>query len=93
MLTFPIYVFTNKISQKNQKKFRGYPPFSPLKSKASQSGPPMTAYNPYFLFRNLILLQKWGCLQKRLEMNILKFDRALTFLVKKKMYCFLENLN
>ena len=37
ILTFPIYLFTNKISKKKIKFFfRGYPPFSPLKSEASQ---------------------------------------------------------
>ena len=56
MLTLPINLFTNKISKKNQTILRGYPPFNPLKSKASQKWPTMTAYNPYLLFLNQIIL-------------------------------------
>ena len=40
ILTFPIYLFNNKISKKKRKKNRGTPLFSPLKSEASQNYPP-----------------------------------------------------
>ena len=45
-----------KYPKKNWVFFQEYPPFSPLKSKTSQKWPPMTAYNPYFLLQNPILL-------------------------------------
>ena len=64
MLTFPIYLFTNKISKKNRIFLGGYPPYGPLKNKASQKWRPMNAHNPYFSLQNPILLSKWGCLQK-----------------------------
>ena len=64
MLTFPIYLFTNKISKKNWIFLGGYPPYGPSKNEASQKWRPMTAHNPYFLLQNPILLSKWGCLQK-----------------------------
>ena len=64
MLTFPIYLFTNKISKKNRIFLGEYPPYGPLKNEASQKWRPMTTHNPYFLLQNPILLSKWGCLQK-----------------------------
>ena len=64
MLTFPIYLFTNKISKKNWIFLRVYPPFSPLKSKASQKWPPMTAYNPHFYSRIQFYYKNGGVCKK-----------------------------
>ena len=55
MVTFPIYQFGNILSQIDEKKIGGYPPFGPFKIKASQKWPSMTAYNPQFLIQNPIL--------------------------------------
>ena len=55
MVTFPIYQFSNILAQNIENKFRGYPPFVPLKIIAYEKGPPMTAYNPYFSIQNPFL--------------------------------------
>ena len=36
MVTFPIYQFSNILSQNIEKKFWGYPPFGPLKIIANE---------------------------------------------------------
>ena len=55
MVIFPIYQFSNILSQNIEKKFGGYPPFGPLKIIAQEKWPPVTAYNPYFSIQNPFL--------------------------------------
>ena len=55
MVTFPIYQFSNILSQKIDKKFWGYPLFGPLKILDNEKWPPMIAYNPYFSIQNPFL--------------------------------------
>ena len=50
-----VYCFTNILSQKIEEKHPEVPPFGPLKIKANQKRPSMTAYNPQFLIQNPIL--------------------------------------
>ena len=81
MLTFPIYLFTNKISKKKIEFFLGgYPPYGPLKNEASQKLRPMTAHSPYLLLKNPILIIKRGVFAKKLDLNILKMDWAIAIL-------------
>ena len=91
MLTFPIYLFTNKISKKNRIFLGGYPPYGPLKNKASQKWRPMTAHNPYFLLQNPILLSKWGCLQKTRPQYLKNWLSYSHIKFEKKFWIFFKN--
>ena len=45
-------------------------PLAPLNEGNQEKWPPMTDYDPHFLFQNPIILSKWGCLQKTRPKNI-----------------------
>ena len=84
MVTFPIYQFDNILSQKIEKKFWGYPPFSPFKIKTKKDLPwlPIT---PGFQSR-IIFFNKNGVVSKKLERNILKIDQGIAILSSKKVF-------
>ena len=80
MLTFPIYLFSNKISKEIIFFWGGgYPSFEPLKCEASRKWPPMTKYNPLFFSAEFYSTIKMGGLEKT-YLNIIKFDWTIAIL-------------
>ena len=85
MVTFPIYQFSNILSQKIEKKFGGNPLSDPLKLKPLQKDPPWLPITPSFQPR-IIFYNKNGGVCKKLELNILKIDQVIAILSSKKVF-------
>ena len=76
-LTFQMMTLEKYLTKNFEIFFRGYPLFGPSKCGVSKNDHPSTAYDPTFLLQNPFTLKKCGCLQKKLELNPLRFDQDL----------------
>ena len=83
MVTFPIYQFSNILSQNIEKKISGVPPFGPFKIIAYKKWPPMTAITHIFQSK-ILFYNKNGDVCKKVELNILKIGQVMAILSSKK---------
>ena len=76
-----------------KKNLEGYPHFGPLIGVAHKNEHPRTPYDPFLLLKNPVPLWIWGCLQKKTDLNTLRFDPDIRVLsLKKSIYkIFLKN--
>ena len=92
MVTFPIYQFSNILSQNIEKKFWGYPPFGPLKIIAYENDPTWPPITPIFKSK-ILFYTKNGDVCKKVELNILRIGQLMAILSSKKGFNFFLELS